>query len=211
VPPGLTFGALTPKGRYLNISLLGRNLATDAINDFIEAQGLNAQLSQPSGSLCGCTPRIAIRSARSYYGKRWVAVGDAAVTRLYKDGIGSAFVTSKKAMQAVIKNGISRSAFRKVYAPYCRQIARDNTYGRLLFRLWSLTLRIPTLLNGWVRAIQLEKEWPTEQRVHERILWGMFTGDVPYRELFWYSISPDALRVLWRGIRSNRTRVMRQE
>jgi flavin-dependent dehydrogenase len=205
VPPGLTFGALTPKGRYLNISLLGRNLATDAINDFIDAQGLNPWLSLPLDSLCGCTPRIAIRSAKSYYGNRWVAVGDAAVTRLYKDGIGSAFATAKRAMQAVINHGISRRAIRKVYAPYCRQIARDNAYGRLLFRLWSLTLRVPLLSNGWVRAIQMEKDWPIERRVHVRILWGMFTGDEPYRELFWHSLSPHALSILWRGIRNNST------
>ncbi|MGB6847806.1 MAG: hypothetical protein WBG05_06335, partial [Thermoanaerobaculia bacterium] len=169
-PPGLVFGALIPKGRYLNISLLGRDLSPDAVNDFIDAQGINPRLVSPLRSLCGCTPRIAVRPAKGYFGNRWVAVGDAAVTRLYKDGLGSAFALTKHAMQAAIHVGISRHAFRKAYAPHCRQVAVDNNYGRLLFGLWSITLRVPRLLRGWKRAIQVESEWPPERRVHARML-----------------------------------------
>jgi hypothetical protein len=202
-PAGLVFGAIIPKGRYLNISLLGRDLTRDAISDFIVAQGLNTFLPPPPGSLCGCTPRIAVRLAKRYYGKRWIAIGDAAVTRLYKDGIGSAFSTAQKAMETAVRVGISRHAFRKAYAPFCRQIARDNIYGRLLFRLWFVTLRIPALTHGWVHAIQKENELPRESRIHGRVLWGMFTGDEPYRDIFWLSLSPQGLASLWRGIRRN--------
>jgi flavin-dependent dehydrogenase len=88
-PPGLEFGALTPKGLYLNVSLLGKKMTTDAINDFFEAQNLQSQLGESLVSLCGCTPRISVSASRKYFGDRWVGVGDAAVTRLYKDGIGS--------------------------------------------------------------------------------------------------------------------------
>jgi hypothetical protein len=38
-PPGLIFGALIPKGRYANISLLGHKLPASAISDFLEGQG----------------------------------------------------------------------------------------------------------------------------------------------------------------------------
>lgn len=203
-PPGLVFGALIPKGRYLNISLLGRDLSPDAVNDFIDAQGINPRLVSPLRSLCGCTPRIAVRPAKGYFGNRWVAVGDAAVTRLYKDGLGSAFALTKHAMQAAIHVGISRHAFRKAYAPHCRQVAVDNNYGRLLFGLWSITLRVPRLLRGWKRAIQVESEWPPERRVHARMLWGMFTGDEPYRDLFRLSMSPGSLATLWRNGRDRR-------
>lgn len=202
-PSGLVFGAIIPKGRYLNISLLGRDMTRDAISDFIVAQGLSSFLPPPPGSLCGCTPRIAVRLARRYYGKRWIAIGDAAVSRLYKDGIGSAFTTAQKAMEAVVRVGISRHAFRKAYAPFCRQIARDNVYGRILFRLWFFTLRIPLLTHGWVRAIQMENESPPESPIHGRVLWGMFTGDEPYRDIFRLSLSPQGLATLWRGIRRN--------
>ena len=182
-PPGLVFGALIPKGRYVNISLLGRGLATDAISEFIEAQGLADTLNLSSGSLCGCTPRIAIGLSKRYFGDRWVAVGDAAVTRLYKDGIGSAYSTAEAAIHTAIFHGISKEAFHSEYRPFCKKIDKDNTYGQLLFRLWSVTQRFPTLLKAWARVIQLEEDLPLHQRTHTRILWSMFTGDEPYRDL----------------------------
>jgi flavin-dependent dehydrogenase len=128
-PPGLVFGALIPKGDYLNISLLGEGLNVDTINNFIECQGLNPGFFSPSSSLCGCNPRISVGQAQRYFGDRWVAVGDAAVTRLYKDGVGSAFFTAGSAMQVDVEQGISRGDFARSYAPFCRHVARDNAYG----------------------------------------------------------------------------------
>lgn len=203
-PPGLIFGALIPKGHYVNISLLGRGLRLDAINDFIEAHELANDLELAGGSLCGCTPRIAVGPARGYFGNRWVAVGDAAVTRLYKDGIGSAFYTARAAMETAIRDGISRAAFRQGYAPLCRQVSADNRYGRLLFFMWHLTLRSPTLLEAWKTAIRMESSCAPERRLHVRILWGMLTGDEPYGDLLQLSLSPAALIGLARGLRQSR-------
>ena len=115
-PAGLAFGALIPKGRYVNISLLGRGLGTKAIRDFIEAHELNQDLPMATGSLCGCTPRIAVGSAARYFGDRWVAVGDAAITRLYKDGIGAAFSTAEKAVHTALSIGISEADFKNALA-----------------------------------------------------------------------------------------------
>lgn len=199
-PPGLIFGGLIPKGSYLNISLLGRGMTADSINDFIHAQGLSPGLPPPPGSLCGCTPRIAVGGSKKFFGDRWVAVGDAAVTRLYKDGIGSAFVTAQKAMETAVQDGISHTAFSRSYAPIGRKISRDNWYGRLLFQLWSFTLRRPSFTRAWVRTIQMESTWPQAQRVHMRVLWGMLTGDEPYRDLFWLSFKPSAMRSFLRGL-----------
>jgi len=197
--PGLLFGALIPKGRYLTVSLLGEGLRLDSVNEFADAHGLSHALLPPSGGLCGCTPRIAVGPAHHYYGSRWVAVGDAAVTRLYKDGIGSAFNTSRVAMQTAVERGISRQAFSKGYAPYCRKIHTDNRYGRLLFKLWQFSRRSSTLISAWKNAIDLERSLPSEKQVHSRILWGMLTGDEPYKKLFWLSLTPPALMNLARG------------
>jgi flavin-dependent dehydrogenase len=200
LPPGLIFGALIPKGRYLNISLLGHGLPTDAIPSFIEAQGLEGELTSSNGSLCGCTPRVGVSPARNYFGDRWVAVGDAAVTRLYKDGIGSAYSTSRVAMETAIKYGISHQAFKREYAPLCRSIARDNFYGRALFRMWKYALNNPRLLQIWQEAVIEEAGQPVDQRIHTRILWGMFTGDESYRDLFWLALSRDSLLGLLKSI-----------
>jgi flavin-dependent dehydrogenase len=204
-PPGLNFGAIIPKGRYLNISLLGKGFTRDTVDEFISAQNLTDVLNyQPSSSLCGCNPRIAVGAARHYFGDRWVAVGDAAVTRLYKDGIGSAFQTTKRAMFTAVQLGISHGAFRRYYAPVCRSIARDNTYGFLLYRLWNFVLNTPFLLNAWKGAINREMSSPVTNRRHVRVLWGMLTGDEPYRKLFYEGINPIALLHLGYAMNSKR-------
>jgi len=199
--PGLQFGAVIPKGRYVNVSLLGQGLRLDSIQEFATEHGLEDTVFSPCNSLCGCTPRIAVGPARNPYGDRWVAVGDAAATRLYKDGIGSAFFTSRAAMETAVQVGLSRRAFHKHYRPYCRTVQRDNQYGRLLFALWNFTARTPKLLEAWMRAVRLEAAAAPEQRVHIRILWGMLTGDESYRSLFWLSISPGSLANFGRGLK----------
>jgi hypothetical protein len=37
-------------------------------------------------------------------------------------------------------------------------------------------------------------------------LWGMFSGDEPYRRLFLISLSRSALMNIWKGLRENRHR-----
>jgi 2-polyprenyl-6-methoxyphenol hydroxylase-like FAD-dependent oxidoreductase len=229
--PGVLFGALIPKGGYLNVSLLGQKLQLEAVQEFIDtrfdmdrgpAQGERASShvhvalpdigptaapeARPAGAihtptLCGCTPRIAVGPARRFYGERWVAVGDASVVRLYKDGIGSAFYTAQQAMTTAVASGISAAAFARDYAPFCRSVAGDNRYGQMLLRLWDLTLRTPHLLHAWVHAIQAEAALPPEQRIHQRILWGMFTGEETYRTLFWLAVSPRAMTEVLRAWR----------
>jgi flavin-dependent dehydrogenase len=211
--PGVMFGALIPKGGYLNVSLLGTKLQMDTVQEFMQAHGLCAagsggaheQAPAPNtaatGGLCGCTPRIAVQPARQMFGPRWVAVGDASVVRLYKDGIGSAFYTAQRAMTTAVEQGISEQAFAAAYAPFCRSMAADNRYGKLLFRMWGLILRTPELLHAWIYAIRHESSLAPERRIHQRILWGMFTGEESYRTLFWMAATPRAVSEVARGWR----------
>ena len=198
-PPGLIFGALIPKGRYANISLLGHKMPLDAINAFLEGHGLMDSFSNGSSGLCGCTPRVPVSMASNFYADRLVAVGDTAVTRLYKDGIGAAFITAEAAARTAILRGVSRADFAAGYLPVCRRIAIDNRYGKWLFRIWSIIRQSPFLLNAWHRTIQVEDSLPSLSYVYTRVLWGMFTGSESYRKLFWLSISRDALSGLWKG------------
>jgi flavin-dependent dehydrogenase len=199
-PPGLIFGGLIPKGRYVNISLLGRELPANAINDFLEGQGLLPLWPDKVPLLCGCAPRVAVSPALRYYTDRMVVVGDAAVTRLYKDGIGAAFKTAEAAARTAIQRGISRQDFAAGYRPVCRHIAKDNLYGRLLFRFWASARRSPFLLDAWRHMILAEAGLPPAAHIHTRILWSMFTGDESYQRIFWLSFSRPALRSLWQNL-----------
>jgi flavin-dependent dehydrogenase len=204
-PPGLIFGALIPKGRYANISLLGHKMPLDAINAFLEGHGLVDLFSNGGLSLCGCTPRVAVSMASNFYADRLAVVGDAAVTRLYKDGIGAAFLTAEAVARTAIQRGVSRKDFTAGYLPVCRRIASDNRYGRWLFRIWSIIRQSPFLLNAWHRTIQVEDSLPSLDHVYTRVLWGMFTGSESYRKLFLLSISRNALSGLWKGAWFNRS------
>ncbi len=205
-PPGLLFGAVIPKRRYLSVSLLGRSLSPDAVADFLEGHGLTPFLPLGRSHLCGCSPRVAVSPAQRYFADRLVVVGDAAVTRLYKDGIGAAELTARAASRTVIERGVAHEDFSRGYLPVCRRLAADNRYGRLCFALWDLTRRTPLLLRGWEQAIAAEQALPPEERLHMRVLWGMFTGDMSYRRIFWLSLSPRAVAGFCRGIRAARRR-----
>jgi flavin-dependent dehydrogenase len=200
-PRGLVFGALIPKGEHLNISLLGRGLRADAVRDFLEVQGLDRSFPSAERSLCGCTPRIAVLPARSYFGDRWVAVGDAAVTRLYKDGIGSAFATSRAAMQAAVTHGIEKRDFQRFYGPACRAISRDNRSGRWLFGLWTVALAHPGIVRAWKAVLRQESREKSRPLTHTRILWGILTGDEPYATLLRLLLTPGNLAAIWRASR----------
>ncbi len=197
--PGLVFGSLVPKDRYVNISLLGHGLPRDAVSTFVSNCDLSAVLPGESPRLCGCRPRIGVSPARGYYGDRMVAVGDAAVTRLYKDGIGSAFVTAEAAARTAIERGVARADFAAGYRPVCDRIIADNRYGRMLFRLWRLAHHLPVMMRAWERVMREEAGSPDAGYVHRRMLWDMFTGDESYRQVFRLMLSRPALSGLWQG------------
>ncbi len=199
-PSGLIFGALIPKGNYANISLLGHKLPPDAITVFVDEHHLSGLSLQGAPFLCGCTPSLAVSSAQGYFADRLVAIGDAAVTRLYKDGIGAAFLTAEAAARTAVRQGISQRDFAAGYAPTCRAIAVDNIYGRLLFRFWPFVRRFPALVEIWERSIQSENHLPVADQIHQRMLWGIFTGDEFYRRIFWLLFSRTSLRSFWRNL-----------
>ena len=198
-PRGLIFGGVIPKGRYANVSLLGRELRPNAMEEFLEAYGFASLYEGNVPRLCGCSPQVAITPAKGYYHDRMVAVGDAAVTRLYKDGIGSAFITAEAAARTAVFGGISQEDFARQYRPVCQKIAGDNQYGKRLFALWDLIYRFPFLVDSWQATVLAETTRPNPERTHSRILWGMFTGDEPYRRIFWLFCSPPALHSLMLG------------
>jgi flavin-dependent dehydrogenase len=191
-PKGLLFGALVPKGEYLNVSLLWETPPPHAMQQFYEAQAPTLHDMLPAGpqSLCGCNPRILIHPARSYYGDRWVAVGDAAVSHLYKDGIHSAFLTAQAAMTAAARSGIGADDFRRGYRPLCAQIALDNRYGALLYSATSRILRAERFVRAFGALVRAEAGLVPERQVHARLLWGMLTGDEPYQSLFRLAVAP---------------------
>jgi len=187
-PGDIFFGTMVPKGKYINVSLFGKkwkSIRKDAINNFLATESFRSGqfFAEMPESLCGCMPRIVVKSASRYSGDRWVAVGDAAVSRLYKDGIGSAFLTSDSAMRSAVTHGISGNDFKKDYRKLCRSLSRDNFIGSMMFRVFSWTLEKPFIARSLSRCVHEENNLPPDRRVFTILIWGMLTGDYSYRFL----------------------------
>jgi flavin-dependent dehydrogenase len=201
-PKGLIFGALVPKREYLNVSLLGYQMGPDPIREFFRAQKepMAEYFSAPLENCCGCSPRVPLHIAPRYYGDQWVAIGDAAVARLYKDGIYSSFVTAEAAMHTALDQGIDAEAFKAGYEPAARRIAADNRYGDILFAISTAILRNPRLTAAFLYSLRLDETRPEGKKILARLIWGMLTGDESYRLLFRMSFRPRELAELGREI-----------
>jgi flavin-dependent dehydrogenase len=204
--PGLKFAAIIPKGEYATVCLLGRD---------VDRQLLDLFLSQPQvreilpgewtarSVACRCLPHLQIGAAKGCIGDRVVLMGDCAASRLYKDGIGAAYRTAKAVAATAMLHGVSARDFRAHYQTICRRLERDNRIGAMLFLGAPLLHRIRCLDRGMLRMVRVEEDRPAAHRRMGLILWDLFTGSAPYRDVLWRCISPRFLLSFgWQCVRA---------
>jgi flavin-dependent dehydrogenase len=209
---GLSFGTLIPKGPYVNVSLLGPDLAADSVARFLDLPEVTSLLATQGVTSCTCRPRIAVGPARPLFADRFVAIGDAGVTRLYKNGIGSALHTAQRAAHTILLHGVGADDFGRHYRPLCREIELDNHAGRFLFAFSRVFRRYRLLTLPHLHSVIAERALPPAERIHSRFLWAMFTGAYPYRHLVRMALHPLLHLQLMRGAISavRRSSVWRQ-
>jgi flavin-dependent dehydrogenase len=201
---GVGFCALTPKSDGVTMTLLGKKLDPDTPAKVISVPHIRRLFGQnltPEMITCRCVPLLTLTPAKNYFGDRMVVVGDACVSKLLKDGIGSAFITARAAANCALLFGISKEAFRRHYQPTCSAIARDNRYGALLlFYLAPWIGRIPGLSKIVAGLVNQERLRNREELTG--ILWDTFTGTNPYAAIVRRSMSPRLwMRSLFTGLR----------
>ncbi len=204
---GLVFGSLVPKGFSINVSVLGSGKYPVSVNDFLQHDLVRQILPGNYRRGCGCRPQAVIHPARNYFTDGFVAIGDAAVSRLYKDGIGSALLTAEQAARISATEGISRQDFRNHYVPFCRRMVLDNRWGNLLFAINDWGKDSKTFLMAQHRLIAAEQKNTRSRRPFTRAAWGMFTGSYTYRQIAGMVFRPLSLlwllvALLWEGSRS---------
>ncbi|UCD20120.1 MAG: hypothetical protein JSU64_03010, partial [candidate division WOR-3 bacterium] len=134
--PGLEFAAIIPKGDYASVCLLGDRIDADMVQSFLnspEVRGCMPNDWRPDDRSCRCSPLINIGGSPRPFGDRIVFIGDAGVSRLYKDGIGAAYRTAKAAASTAVFQGVSARDFERHYLPLCRELKKDNGIGKLVF------------------------------------------------------------------------------
>jgi NADH dehydrogenase len=201
---GLIFGTLVPKGPWINVSLLGSGKYPVSVTDFLEQDLVRNILPRQYSRTCGCRPRAVVGSARNYYADGFVAIGDAAVSRFYKDGIGSALLTAREAARTAIFHGISHHDFKLHYQPFCSRINRDNRWGMLLFSINDKVKDSRVFFLAQHRLIGDEQRNTAGPQPFTKAAWGMFTGSYSYKRIAWMSLKPASLTRLlvawlWEG------------
>ncbi|MBF0271104.1 MAG: hypothetical protein HQL98_03360 [Magnetococcales bacterium] len=201
--PRLKFAAVIPKVEYATVCLLGddidKELAERFMNDPATKScfppdldwriGEKAQCGM-TGQACQCGPRLNVGPAVHPYGDRVVLVGDAAVSRLYKDGIGAAYITAKASVVTALFFGVSANDFRRRYIPVVNGIDRDNRIGTVIFWLTVLYQKFLFLRRGMVHMVREETEMAGERRDMSRVLWDTFTGSATYRQILMRALHP---------------------
>ena len=200
--PRLEFAALIPKGDFITLCLLGDDVDEELVRSFLAADEVRACFPDKAvpEEVCHCFPRINVRAADPPFGERIVFVGDSGVARLYKDGIGSAYRTAKAAARTAVFRGISAADFRSHFWPACKAIDFDNTLGRLVFASSSLVQRFRFSRRAMLRMTEREQRGAGARRM-SGVLWDVFTGSAPYRDVFFRSMHPAFVgSLLWNVI-----------
>jgi flavin-dependent dehydrogenase len=208
--PRLEFAALIPKGDYVTMAMLGEDIDDDLIRQFLESPEVVAALPTATiPAVCACAPVINVKGPARPFGERVVLIGDAGTTRLYKDGIGAAYRTAKAAAETAIVHGIAAADFERHYLPTCQGIARDNAFGRLIF-FFTTAVRRSRYIRRAVLRMTAKEQRRNKGRRMSGVLWNMFTGSAPYRDVFYDALKPGFLFGLARSLVAGLRRAPRE-
>jgi flavin-dependent dehydrogenase len=191
--PRLEFAAIIPKGECATVCLLGTAIDKALVDAFLARPEVRSCFPagwEPPADSCRCSPAINIRGTQTPFANRFVFVGDGAVNRLYKDGIGGAYRMAKAAANAALFDGVSAEAFRRKYLPACRALERDNGLGRIVFGVTKLVQHFKPARRGLVRMTAAEQSGHGGPRRLSGVLWDTFTGSAPYTDVFRRTLHP---------------------
>jgi len=194
--PGLDFAAIVPKGDYVTVALLGDGLNKDVFEAFLNSSPVKECMPpdwKPEEYACHCSPRINIHGAAHPYAERMVVLGDAGISRLYKDGIGAAYRAAKYAAATAVLQGIGEEDFKRDFWRSYRNMEYDNITGKVLFTVVRLIKPRRFACHAFVQMMVDEQRKPADQRRMSRFVWGMCTGSAPYREIFLSAFNPSFL------------------
>jgi flavin-dependent dehydrogenase len=150
---------------------------------------------------CICTPRIVTGTARQPVGHRVAAIGDMAASRLYKDGILSAYLSAGALARALLRCGVEGEALGRTYERTLAAFRRDTASGRLVFLLYRAVFSRSALSRMLYQAFthEIKSEPPTGRRM-EGIIWRIASGDDSYPNILRAMLRPATLWVIvWHG------------
>ena len=188
---GIKFAAMIPKGAYVTVCILGQNMNINSVSEFLDHTVVKSIL--PKDGLfkieCRCLPKMNVQAPVSPFTDRVVLCGDAGSTRLFKDGIGAAYIMGKAAARTAVFQGVGKEHFLREYYPVYKSIINDNLFGKSLFSVTDIVKKYKALTKGMLAVVQKEQEDTDNQKVMSSILWDTFTGNERYKNIFMRSMN----------------------
>ncbi len=206
--PNIKFGALIPKGSYITLVMLGNEINKKVVDRFLATESVK-NCFPPDVDIysiipCQCYPFINIKGAKTAYSDRVILIGDSSSSKLYKNGIGAAYITSKAAAKTVIFHGLAEKDFQKYYQPVCNRLDMDNKIGKGIFGLTGIIQKSDILKKGLYSLVVKEQEKENQKRRMSSILWDTFTGSAPYTDILKRGLNPMLVfSLLWNTITGN--------
>ena len=213
--PNITFGALIPKNDYVTLVLLGKDINKETVEKFITAEEVKKCFPEnfllQDAAPCKCYPFINVQGAKQPFDDNIVLIGDSASSKLYKNGIGAAYITGRAAAKAAIFEGISKKSFEKKYLPACKSLDRDNQIGKLIFLVTRIIQRSSLLKKAVLNAVLREQNTNNSQKLLSMALWDTFTGSASYHNILKRFFHPVLLFNLIRGVFSKPLKTARRQ
>jgi flavin-dependent dehydrogenase len=196
----IKFAAMIPKGTYVTLCILGKNMNVNTVKEFLGNPVVKSVLPKTVNYElnCRCLPKMNVRAPKIPFTDRVVMCGDAGSTRLFKDGLGAAYMMGKAAAKTVVFQGVSKQHFKKYYHPVYKSIIIDNWFGTYLYTITDLYRKYKILTKGMLAVVRDEQRGPNDPKRLSSILWDMFTGNERYKNIFCTAISLPMHVNIWR-------------
>ncbi|HEY6187946.1 MAG TPA: FAD/NAD(P)-binding protein [Pyrinomonadaceae bacterium] len=208
--PDIRYVALIPKGEHVTVTAIGEDVDVVATERLLRDTYMRDYLPTDWKLDCHCHPRVALGAARLPYSERFVIVGDASDSRYLKNGVESALVTARLAVDCVINHGVSGRDFEKHFWRRCNRVfGRDNIYGRMLFEIYDRIFPHPLLAPVYFAVLRSERRLARPGALLSNALLAAFTGDQSYKRILMRALDPRlAIRMAGRagGMALERTR-----
>ena len=199
----IEMSSLIPKAEVITVVLLGRSVDTadrsdnaSIIKQFLQLPHIRRLLPAKLdlNPVCMCNPNMTVGAARRPFGQRIALIGDMVVSRLYKDGILSAYLTASALADCILYTGVDRESLKRGYWPVIRRFRRDVWFGRVVFLLSRITFGNPILSRILYQAVLTERK--TRLQHHRRLgmlLWRIASGDDSYGSILGSMFHPVTL------------------
>ena len=186
----IEMSSLIPKAEVITVVLLGRSVDTASgsdnariVREFLQLPHIRRLLPAKVdiNPVCVCNPNMTTGAASRPFGHRIALIGDMVVSRLYKDGILSAYLTASALVDCVLYKGVDEASLKRGYWPVIKRFRRDLWFGRIVFLFSRITFSSPMLSRILYQAVLTERrtKLPHARRL-ALLMWQIASGDDSY-------------------------------